>query len=281
MQLVKGLLLGSVATFATVACAYAADLPSTKSAPVQYVQICDAYGAGFWYIPGTDLCLKVGGIVNVRYSYTSAANLLSLSQTYKQAANTLASAPVTPSAYAQNYQFSHALDTTGTYMRAYINLDVRDQTAYGTLRAYILMSLISYGGQAFASGTVNGAFAAPTPQTTNIGSGFSGTSPSVSQAIIQFAGITAGRAVSMAGFYKESNTWGSDLLEEADTVNMLAYTATFGGGLSATLSLEDSNYHDPGASGLDQNIFASGFDARRRCLRPSGHRYLRRRLSSA
>jgi hypothetical protein len=45
----------------TVAGAQAADLPVRKAAPVNYVRICDAY-AGFFYIPDTDTCLKVGGL---------------------------------------------------------------------------------------------------------------------------------------------------------------------------------------------------------------------------
>ena len=32
-----------------------------RAAPVEYVRICDAYGSGFYYIPGTDTCLKLGG----------------------------------------------------------------------------------------------------------------------------------------------------------------------------------------------------------------------------
>lgn len=32
-------------------------------AQVEYVRICDAYGTGFFYIPGTDTCLRVGGYV--------------------------------------------------------------------------------------------------------------------------------------------------------------------------------------------------------------------------
>ena len=27
----------------------------------QYVKICSLYGAGFYYIPGTDTCIKLGG----------------------------------------------------------------------------------------------------------------------------------------------------------------------------------------------------------------------------
>ena len=30
-------------------------------AGVEYVKVCELYGAGFYYIPGTDTCLKVGG----------------------------------------------------------------------------------------------------------------------------------------------------------------------------------------------------------------------------
>src|SRR5208337_5460566 len=64
MKLLKGLLLGSTASLAVAAlapAAHAADLPGV--APIEYVRICDAYGAGFFFIPGTDTCLRVGGLV--------------------------------------------------------------------------------------------------------------------------------------------------------------------------------------------------------------------------
>jgi hypothetical protein len=43
------------------------DLPlgGPKLAPVEYVRVCDVYGAGYFYIPGTDTCLKIGGSVRV------------------------------------------------------------------------------------------------------------------------------------------------------------------------------------------------------------------------
>ena len=56
MKLLKGLLLGSAASLAgtgLVPGARAADLPARQAAPIEYVRICDAYGAGFFYIPGT------------------------------------------------------------------------------------------------------------------------------------------------------------------------------------------------------------------------------------
>ena len=53
MKMVKSLLLGSAAGLVAVAGAQAADLP-VKAKPVEYVKICSIYGAGFFYIPGTD-----------------------------------------------------------------------------------------------------------------------------------------------------------------------------------------------------------------------------------
>jgi hypothetical protein len=60
----KTLLLGTAAGLAGVAGAQAADMP-VKAAPVQYVKICSLYGDGFYYIPGTDTCLKLGGYLRV------------------------------------------------------------------------------------------------------------------------------------------------------------------------------------------------------------------------
>jgi hypothetical protein len=58
------LILGTAAGLVAVAGAQAADMP-VKAAPVQYVKICSLYGDGFYYIPGTDTCLKMGGYLRV------------------------------------------------------------------------------------------------------------------------------------------------------------------------------------------------------------------------
>ncbi len=65
MRMVKSLLLGTAAGLLAVAGAQAADMP-VKAKPVEYVKICSLYGAGFYYIPGTDTCLKVGGYLRVQ-----------------------------------------------------------------------------------------------------------------------------------------------------------------------------------------------------------------------
>jgi len=70
MKLAKSLLLGSATAFVAVAGANAADLPSKKAAPATYVKICDAYGAGFYTIPGSDTCIKIGGRVRADFAFS-------------------------------------------------------------------------------------------------------------------------------------------------------------------------------------------------------------------
>src|ERR1700738_4747146 len=68
VKTVKSLLLGTAAGLVAVAGAQAADMP-VKAAPVQYVKICSLYGDGFYYIPGTDTCIKMGGYLRVQAEY--------------------------------------------------------------------------------------------------------------------------------------------------------------------------------------------------------------------
>ena len=64
MKMVKSLILGSAAGLVAMSGAQAADLP-VKAKAVEYVRICSLYGAGFFYIPGTDTCIKLGGYVRI------------------------------------------------------------------------------------------------------------------------------------------------------------------------------------------------------------------------
>jgi hypothetical protein len=61
---IKSLLLGSAAALVAVTGARAADaVVVAEPEPVEYVKVCDAYGSGFYYIPGTETCLKISGYV--------------------------------------------------------------------------------------------------------------------------------------------------------------------------------------------------------------------------
>jgi porin-like protein len=70
MKLVKSLVLGSAAGLLALGGAQAAELP-VKAKPVEYVRICSLYGAGFWYIPGTDTCIKIGGYLRVDTNFNA------------------------------------------------------------------------------------------------------------------------------------------------------------------------------------------------------------------
>src|SRR5918997_5398847 len=118
MKLVKSLLLGSAAGLFAVAGAQAADLPVKKAAPVEYVRVCSTYGAGFFYIPGTETCLRVGGRARADYLYGE---------------------PLT-----------RAQDAVGFRARGRLNIDTRTATAYGLLRAFVRYELTRSSGTPFA-----------------------------------------------------------------------------------------------------------------------------------
>lgn len=204
MKLVKSLLLGSAAGIAAVAGAQAADLPSRKAAPVEYVRVCSAYGAGFFFIPGTDTCLRVGGRVRAEYTVGT--------------------------------RYGRGQDGFGTRSRGRLNVDARTATAYGTLRAFFRYEVTINSG--FYQGTINGNQGIIAPgQARGLAAGAT-SGPNLDLAFIQFGPITAGRAQSFFDFYANDYTFSS--LRTADArINLLAYTATFGSGFSATLSLED------------------------------------------
>ncbi|MNH88876.1 putative outer membrane protein y4fJ precursor [compost metagenome] len=64
---IKSLLLGSAAALAAVSGAQAADaIVAAEPEPLEYVRVCDAFGTGYFYIPGTETCLKIGGYVRVQ-----------------------------------------------------------------------------------------------------------------------------------------------------------------------------------------------------------------------
>ncbi len=61
---IKSLLLGSAAALIAVSGARAADaVVVAEPEPAEYVKICDVYGSGYFYIPGTETCLRIGGYV--------------------------------------------------------------------------------------------------------------------------------------------------------------------------------------------------------------------------
>jgi Porin subfamily len=55
-----------------VAAAFIVGFAATAKAEVDHVRVCSLYGAGFWYVPGSDTCLKVNGFVRSEYATDKA-----------------------------------------------------------------------------------------------------------------------------------------------------------------------------------------------------------------
>jgi hypothetical protein len=204
MKMVKSLLLGSAAGLVAVAGAQAADLP-VKAAPVQYVKICSLYGAGFYYIPGTDTCIKIGGYVRAEWNYQANGSF-----------NPVRAYNFDDPARSRNVERT----------RGGITVDVRSQTAYGTLRGYAVI-LPTHTN---SDGPPNGGSPYATPGVF---------SPAV---FIQFAGFTFGKTASFFDFNlfpysNQTSIWGGD--QAGNGIQVFAYTAQFGGGFSASISAED------------------------------------------
>ncbi|MDZ7925876.1 MAG: porin [Agrobacterium sp.] len=67
---IKSLLIGSAAALAAVSGAQAADaIVAAEPEPMEYVRVCDAFGTGFFYIPGTETCLKFGGYIRFQTDF--------------------------------------------------------------------------------------------------------------------------------------------------------------------------------------------------------------------
>ena len=68
---IKSLLLGSAAALAAVSGAQAADaIVAAEPEPMEYVKVCDAAGSGYFYVPGTETCLKIGGYLRYSNEYS-------------------------------------------------------------------------------------------------------------------------------------------------------------------------------------------------------------------
>ena len=207
MKLAKSLLLGSAAGLCAVAgVAQAADLPMRKAAPVEYVRVCTAFGAGFFFIPGTDTCLRISGRARFEYQYTSQRN---------------------------------ARDVSGFRAIGRLAADARTQTAYGALRTFIRFDIMSRSGAYLSSGTAQ-RYALAFPGLGQDTFGRTQKHVDIDKAFVQFAGITAGRAASFFDFYAaDAEMIGANIVSNQGSTNLLAYTATFGNGFSATISAED------------------------------------------
>jgi hypothetical protein len=222
MKLMKSLLLGTAAGFAAVAGAQAADLPTRKAAPVEYVRICSLGGGKFvgYVVPGSDVCLRVGGFV--RWQYTSSTPY-----------NTNFFVPVAGGLDRVNNGPGYPNRFSGQTATASLQLDARTQTEWGLLRAFADM---------------------------RIDQGYQQTGAYIDKAFINFGGFTFGKYQSYFDFYADAfNNIGA--LGSDHSAIGAAYSAQFGN-FFATLSLEDATttWGSPNYYGLGGTLYPSALN---------------------
>ena len=112
---IKSLILGSATVALAATGAQAADaIVIAEPEPVEYVRVCDVYGAGFFYIPGTETCLRIGA--EIRYQLGTAGS--------------------DDGGFASNY-YGFTDDTWNSHSRVRLYFDARSETELGLLRGYV------------------------------------------------------------------------------------------------------------------------------------------------
>jgi hypothetical protein len=193
----------------------AADLNKPAKVAVDYVKVCDAYGAGFFYIPGSDTCLRLTGYIYTGYEY-GVSNTIS-----NAAANGVGGlSNIKGQVYAGGLLGGQrGRNQTDTYIRADVQYDARTKTEYGLLRSYV---------------NFHTDF-----NTSN--SNTSITTVRLDDAIVQFGGLFAGRTFSLfqaiKSHYVIQQNWG-DVYMQGRT-NQLGYNFDFGNGVTANIDVED------------------------------------------
>jgi hypothetical protein len=226
MKMVKSLLLGSAAGLLAMGGAQAADLP-VKAKAVEYVRICSLYGAGFFYIPGTDTCIKLGGYLRADLTINGG----------------IYDGPFWNGEGGIRDRYANFYNDRS---RLALTIDTRTATEYGVVRTFgqADFQFSTFGSTSSIGNAASVQTAASQGQLNNdtAGNGY----VAVEMAFLQFAGFTFGKSASAYATpwhgYPGNNT--SFLVGGYDSVtgiNNIQYTWQFGNGVSATIGVDDSS----------------------------------------
>jgi hypothetical protein len=228
---IKSLLLGSAAAMVAATGAKAADaIVVAEPEPVEYVRVCDAYGAGFFYIPGTETCLSINGYVWFQVAGSSANDF-----------------GPTVNLGGGLFYGSGNYPVWGSRIR--INFDSRSDTEWGTLRGFIRLQA-DWNAQNQTAGTL--ALTSPlglppinltVPGVTTLFGTDGGVY--VDQAWIELGGLRMGYSDSIFNYTTVggvsnwgSHSWGG-MAYAYQQRQFISYSFTGGNGIHATIALED------------------------------------------
>jgi hypothetical protein len=239
MKAVRTFILGSAAGLLVAVGAQAADLP-VKAKAIEYVKVCSLYGAGFFYIPGTDTCIKIGGYMRADVTFNGGG------------------AHGQPAWSGDSGQGNRYRDYFIDRSRMVLQVDTRTGTEYGVVRTFgaAKFQFTTLGNSRnpavlntsiLNAGTGLGAVANNAQLLDTPGGGY----VAVTDLFIQFAGFTFGKSASAYANPWQGNPGGnlsSFLLggfqQDNSGTNNIQYTTQFGNGVSATIGLDDPTVWD-------------------------------------
>jgi hypothetical protein len=206
--------------------AQAADLP-VKAKAVEYVRICSLYGVGFFYIPGTDTCIKLGGYLRADLTVNGA----------------IYDGPFWNGEGAIRDRYANFYNDRS---RLALTVDTRTATEYGVVRTFgqADFQFSTFGSSSsigFADKVLPAAFNGQVNNDT-AGNGYT----AVEMVFIQFAGFTFGKSASAFstpwhGYPGNNSSFLIGGYESAIGINNIQYTWEFGNGVSATIGVDDSS----------------------------------------
>ncbi|MBS3651340.1 porin [Pseudaminobacter sp. 19-2017] len=227
---IKSLLLGSAAALVAVSGARAADMVvAAEPEPVEYVRVCDVYGTGFFYLPGTETCLKISGYVRVDIR---GGDLLGKTSNANE-------------------------ETYNNRARFQLRADARSETELGTLRSY---AAVNFNYQ----GTGNGSFVGvdddgdgDIDRTVQTGFYDNDDSFGIDHAYIELGGFRIGKTDSLFSTFTDysSGVLNDGLIPYGPFATLqIAYTYTGPNGFSAAIALEQGDEDEgEGASGITED----------------------------
>ena len=231
---IRRLLFASTAVLVGVSGARAADaVVIAEPEPVEYVRVCDVYGTGYFYIPGTETCLRIGGYV--RYQ-VSGGDLWARD--------------------AIDHEDGSDNDTWRQYTRLSLQTWTGTETELGTLKTYT-ETRFQWGNGSPSTGND------PAPVTGG-SNGFDGTGVSLNFAWIELGGFRIGKDESVYTTFLDyaGGVIADDLVPYGpfDT-NLISYTFTsgsFAGIVSLESGADDSYGHDYSIDTYVPHIVAGG-----------------------
>ena len=209
MTSLKTVLLGSAAALVATGAAQAADLPVKKAAAaVQYVEVCPVYGAGFYKLPGTDICIRHFGYVKFGVGFQDKREY------------------VDPDGEVRI--LSGGSNTTGWQWSVRPGWDFRSPTEWGTLRAVVQLRVDMRAGT-YENRDPN---LMGTQRVNNM----------VHRGYIEWAGFTIGKAGTNFVYWDQDDVISAIGGEPKESIPMMiTYTLPLGAGIKATIGLETTD----------------------------------------